>query len=195
MRTLAAVLTALVLFVACGSPTDSNEAGGGGSGSASGDSSPGSTPDSEVPVDDDVYDRDKDCEPGVMIEEGDDPDDAVVHQPCPTEPVPGQPKYKLVRPFEGETTDVRPVPWRRYVPADGDRSFLLVYWSGVAPCNVLDRVELKESDDKVVATVYEGASAEKSDALCIEIAVLKAVEITLDEPLGDRKLVDGAPNK
>jgi hypothetical protein len=193
MRTLAAILTTLVLFAACGSP-DSTEAGSGGSGGgSSGNPGAGTTPGSESPVDDDVYDRDKDCEPGVMVEEGDDPDDAVTHQPCPTEPVPGKPKYELVEPFEGETTNVRPVRWERALPGDDKRTFLLVYWSGVEPCNVLDRVEVTERANEVVATIYEGASAEKSDVVCIEIAVQKAVEITLDEPLGDRKLVDGAP--
>lgn len=40
--------------------------------------------------------------------------------------------------------------------------------------------------------MLEGSDPGARDTACIEIAVLKAVDVTLDRPLGDRRLVDGA---
>jgi hypothetical protein len=194
MKTITALLAALLaaaLLVACGSPDNSSEAGGG-SGDA-GSSAPGNEPeDPDSPTSDDPYSRDKDCG-DVTGGQGDDPDEPVMQEPCPNQTPPGGAKFELVVPYEGPVEGVRAIPWERSrASGSDDRTFLLIYWSGVEPCNVLDRVEIKEAADKVVATIYEGAAADQQNVACIEIAVQKAVEITLDEPLGERQLVNGA---
>lgn len=191
---LMAALLAAALLVACGSPNGSTEAGGGSGGTGgSGTSVPGSEPeDPDSPTSDDAYDRDKDC-PEDSGGQGDDPDEPVQQMPCPDPEPPGGAKFEIVEPYDGPVDQAIPVAWERSrARGSDDRSFLLIYWSGVEPCHVLDRVEVEERADEVVATIYEGAASDQQNVACIEIAMQKAVRITLDEPLGERKLVDGA---
>jgi hypothetical protein len=194
MKTLTALLAALVaaalLLAACGNPDGSTEAGGSGDSGAS--SVPGSTPDPDAPTSDDAYSRDDDC-PDVSSGEGESPDEPVMRKPCPNQKPPGGARFELAEPYDGPVDQVRPIPWERSrARGSDDRTFLLIYWSGVEPCNVLDRVEVEEQAGKVVATIYEGAAGDQQNVACIEIAVQKAAVITLDEPLGERELVDGA---
>jgi hypothetical protein len=44
----------------------------------------------------------------------------------------------------------------------------------------------------VTVTLFEGHDASAGDVACIEIALLKKVVVQLDEPVGDRRVVDGA---
>jgi hypothetical protein len=193
MKTLTALIAALLaaaLLTACGSPDDSTETGGGSGGSDT--SVPNTEPeDPDSPTRDDAYRRD-DC-PDVSSGQGDDAEEPALQRPCPNPKPPGGAKFEIVEPYDGGVDLPRPIPWdRSRARGSDDRTFLLIYWSGVEPCNVLDRVEIEESSGKVVATIFEGSAADQQNVACIEIAMLKAVEITLDEPLGERKLVDGA---
>ncbi|GAA0374529.1 hypothetical protein GCM10010160_00710 [Acrocarpospora corrugata] len=88
----------------------------------------------------------------------------------------------------GNTLSPRKIPWTGTEPvADG----LKINWvSGVEPCNSLDRVDVKYSDTEVTVTLWEGTT--DKDAICIEIAIEKATIVKLTEPVGDRKIVDGA---
>jgi hypothetical protein len=193
MKTLTALLAALVaaaLLAACGNPDGSTEAGGGSGDSAT--SVPGNTPDPDAPTSDDAYSRDDNC-PEVSSGQGESPDEPVLRKPCPNQKPPSGGRFELAEPYDGPIEQVRPVPWERSrARGSDDRTFLLIYWSGVEPCNVLDRVEVEEEAGKVTATIYEGAAADQQNVACIEIGVQKAVVITLDEPLGERDLVDGA---
>ena len=180
---------AFTLIAACGSPDGSTTAGGDDPGT----SVPGSTPaDPDAPTSDDPYDRGDDC-PEPSPEPGASPDEPVTRGPCPNPEPPGGAGFEIAEPYDGPTTGVRAVQWQRSrARGADDRSFLLIYWSGVEPCNVLDRVEVEENADEVVATIYEGSAADQQNVACIEIGVKKAVRITLDAPLGDRDLIDGA---
>jgi len=194
MKTLTALIAAVlvaVLLAACGNPDNSTEAGGGSG--DSGTSVPGNTPsDPDSPTSDDAYRRDKDC-PEISAGQGDDADGPVLQKPCPDPKPPGGAKFEVVEPYDGPVDQAQPIAWERSrARGSDDRTFLLVYWSGVEPCYVLDRVEVTEKAGKVVATIFEGAAGDQQNVACIEIAVQKAVVITLDEPLGERKLVDGA---
>ncbi len=51
-----------------------------------------------------------------------------------------------------------------------------VWWSGVAPCAVLQRIDVERSGAEIVLTIYEGGDP---DAVCIAIAVLKAADVDL----------------
>lgn len=121
--------------------------------------------------------------------ETDNPD-----QPVSTPAGPGspgtEPGYQLVQPRPG-MIDVRPIPWTDYEVLD-DRTIRVFFTSGVEPCYVLDRVEVAYNPDTVTVTLYQGTAPDARDTACIEIAVEKAVDVTLEEPLGGRTVVDGA---
>jgi hypothetical protein len=86
--------------------------------------------------------------------------------------------------------DVRPVPWRRAKSRGSEVT--LVYWSGVEPCNVLDHVDVEETQETVTITLHEGHDPDAEDVACIELAVEKQTTVTLERPVGGRKLLDGA---
>ncbi|GAA1269635.1 hypothetical protein Psi02_19740 [Planotetraspora silvatica] len=92
----------------------------------------------------------------------------------------------------GNTINPRKVPWISAKPTDDGTALNVVWWSGVEPCNVLDRVEVAETADTVTVTLWEGHDRRQPDAMCIEIAIQKQTRVRLPAPLGDRKVVDGA---
>ena len=73
--------------------------------------------------------------------------------------------------------------------ADG-RRVTLYYYSGLDECYGLDRIEIRERPRKVTLTVFEGHHPEAE--VCAEIAQEVRSIATLDRPLGDRRVVDGA---
>lgn len=109
--------------------------------------------------------------------------------------VPGRngkgPGYEIVEPRPG-MHEVGARPFERVVPGEDGRRLTVIFWSGVEPCHVLDRVEVQESAAKVTITLYEGSAPKARNTACIEIAVKKAVEVELDGPLAGRKVIDGA---
>lgn len=109
-------------------------------------------------------------------------------EPCPTED-PSGPGYQLVKVRDG-LVDPHPTDWRRAVPREGGKVLRLIFWSGIDDCYGVADVEVIETTAKVEVTLIEGR-VPTADA-CIEIAVKKAVDVPLDEPLGDRRVVDGA---
>ena len=96
----------------------------------------------------------------------------------PVEPTPGM-------------ADVRARRFDRAIVND-DGTVTILFVSGVEPCTVLDHVDVDYADDTVTITLFEGRDASAGDVACIEIAVLKSVTITLDQPLAGRTIVDGA---
>ncbi|WP_250575267.1 hypothetical protein [Nonomuraea sediminis] len=88
----------------------------------------------------------------------------------------------------GHTINPHKVQWQKAV-AKG-RDVKLTWWSGVAPCTVLDHVKVTETARRVTLTIYEGAKSK--DVSCIMIAIQKTTIVKLKSPLGHRKLVDGA---
>lgn len=78
-------------------------------------------------------------------------------------------------------------------PAGGESRLLVFYWGGVEDCWRLAKVDSKETTEEVVVTVYEGSPAAlPPGTACLEMAVLKVVEVDLMGPLGDRRVLDGA---
>ncbi|GII30736.1 hypothetical protein [Planotetraspora mira] len=92
----------------------------------------------------------------------------------------------------GNTINPRKVPWISATPTDDGKALDVVWWSGVEPCNMLDRVEVAETADTVAVTLWEGHDRRQPDAVCIDIAIQKQTRVRLPAPLGDRKVVDGA---
>ncbi|GAA3127001.1 hypothetical protein GCM10010466_17300 [Planomonospora alba] len=92
----------------------------------------------------------------------------------------------------GDTVDPRKVRWLTAKRHQNDRTLRIVWWSGVEPCNVLDRVTVKETSGRVTVTLWEGPSSTVQNVACIEIAIQKSTTVKLKKPLGGRKIVDGA---
>jgi hypothetical protein len=121
-----------------------------------------------------------------------DPDTPVCHEVPPDEQptdVP-EPSPSPVEPRPG-MAGVHPIGWDDADVAGDGRTVTLTFWSGVEPCYVLDHVDVRYGTETVTITLYEGSGPDAKDIACIEIAQYKSVTITLDEDLGDRKLVDG----
>ncbi len=178
--------------------------------SGPGNGAPGSSGGGAValPPDDGSVVHDIPC--GVLVEGNDGtvsyemcPDDPGLEpEPVPglePEPVPGLepepvPEPTIVKPTPG-MAGVHPVSFAgggAYVSPDDSRVIVVDYWSGIEPCYVLDHIEVVETGDSVTITLLEGSDPAAGDAVCIEIGVFKRALITLDEPLGDRRIVDGA---
>jgi hypothetical protein len=96
------------------------------------------------------------------------------------DPDPGQPQ--LVVPVPGQL-NVHPVAIEELVARVEGRHAVLnaIWWSGVEPCYVLDSVfwKLDPPTNTITVSVHEGNGP--GDAMCIEIAVQKAVVIDLGD--------------
>ena len=118
------------------------------------------------------------------------PDAPVSATPAPG-PEPTGPGYTLVEPRPG-MAGVRPIGFNRAQPLGDGSTLRVIFWSGVEPCSVLDHVEVQETARNVTITLYEGSDPEAGDVACIEIAMKKAVDVTLQAPLEKRAVIDGA---
>ena len=97
------------------------------------------------------------------------------------------PTPRLLEPEPG-LVDVMPHPWDS-AEVLGRRTVQVTFYGGVEECYGLDRVEVRERPTRVVISVFTGRKP--GAGVCIEIAELQAVRVTLDRPVGDRKIVDG----
>jgi hypothetical protein len=162
----ALILSAAMLLGACGSPAP-DEAGprfpGGGG---------GSSPDARCPAPSPA------ATPDTPMSSCSEPGGG------------GGKRYELTEPHPGMAQPI-PTPWVKATP-QGSRTLLVRFWSGVEPCYVLDRVEVEESDERVTITLFVGSDPEADAVACIELAQLKAVKVSLEAPVGDRKVIDGA---
>lgn len=119
-----------------------------------------------------------------------DPEEPVSNEPeDPIADVP-HPKPSPVHPKPGQE-NVHPIGWDKSRVAKDGESVDIIFWSGVEPCYVLDRVEVDYGADKVVITLFQGSTPMEEEVACIDIALQKVTTVELEEPLGDRKVVDG----
>jgi hypothetical protein len=117
-----------------------------------------------------------------------DPDSPVTGSPGTGSPGPS-PSPDLLEPRAG-LVDLRPHPWDEAVPLR-PAELLVTFYGGVEECYGLDRVEVEERRKTVTITLFTGRVPQAE--VCIEIAVYQGVVVTLDEPVGDRTIRDGAP--
>jgi hypothetical protein len=126
---------------------------------------------------------------------GTGPDATVSYTPCPgdDDPVVTDPYHgaQKVEPTPG-MSDVYPRAFDKAVVGDDGRTLTVFFWSGVEPCYVLDHINADYGPGAITITLFEGHDASAGDVACIEIALLKKVVVQLDEPVGDRRIVDGA---
>jgi hypothetical protein len=129
---------------------------------------------------------------GQTIESGTGPDGTVAYAPCPgEEPTPVEPQPQVVTPTPG-MADVNPRPYDSVTIGDDDRTLSIDFWSGIAPCDVLDHVDVSYGADVVTVTLFAGYDPSAGNVACIDIAQFERVVVTLDEPLNGRTIVDGA---
>lgn len=108
--------------------------------------------------------------------------------PVVTDPSHGAQK---VEPTPG-MSDVYPRAFDKTVVGEDGRTLTIFFWSGVEPCYVLDHVDTDYGPGAITVTLFEGHDASAGDVACIEIALLKKVVVQLEQPVGDRRIVDGA---
>jgi len=120
-----------------------------------------------------------------------DPDDPVTSPSVdPSDPTdPGEPTRVVPRPG---MADVRPTAFDVENSVATSGGVLVRYWTGVAPCSVLDHYDVVETDEVATITLFVGSDPDRPDAVCIELALLGEVKVPLSVPLGDRTLVDGS---
>lgn len=116
------------------------------------------------------------------------PDTPVTSSPRPRDPMPNSGGPMRVEPRDG-LVDVRPVRFEKAEVKD-EGTLEIQFFDGVEECYGVDRVEVGYEPEKVTVTLFTGREPEAE--VCIELAVLKSVEVALDEPVDGRKVVDGA---
>jgi hypothetical protein len=103
---------------------------------------------------------------------------AVIVDPTPVDPAAGQPAIVIPKPGQKNPREVGATTLQTSV--DGRHVLVKVIWySGVEPCNVLDSVKVERSASEVTISLVEGSS--DLDAICIEIAQLKATIVDLGD--------------
>jgi hypothetical protein len=91
--------------------------------------------------------------------------------------------------------DVQPVSWWEYGALD-DHTMLVTYASQGPPCEMLDRVEVDQTDIRLTITLYQGRDPDADpDGPCAGPTRIFDVEVPLSgphEPSGDIPVIDGA---
>jgi len=125
------------------------------------------------------------------VVQGDAPDATVSYTPCDTTetPVPVDPSITVPTPG---MANVRSRTFDTAMIGDDDRTVTIDYYSGIEPCSALDHIDVVETADTVTITLYEGNDPSGDNVVCPDIAIAKRTVVTLDAPLGDRTIVDGA---
>lgn len=106
-------------------------------------------------------------------------DPPVVTGPGGAAPI-GQPRATIVTPKPGRL-DVHPVGASTVEGSVSGRrvTVRLTWWSGVAPCSVLDSIDVVRTGSAIVLTIREGA--DQRGVACIELAMLKGAIVDLGE--------------
>jgi hypothetical protein len=112
-------------------------------------------------------------DPGVGI------DPPVVSGPGGPAPI-GPPRATIVTPKPGRL-DAHPVGAGTIEASVTGRKVAvrLTWWSGVAPCSVLDSIDVARTGSAIVLTIREGA--DQRGVACIDLAMLKGAIVDLGE--------------
>ena len=186
-RTLGLLIVPLLL-AACANATSvtpgEGDTSGGGS---SGLSVPGSTGSGTIDRDNPVDRVVKPC--GTPVVSGSGPDATVGYSPCSSDQMP-EPVSSPVEPTPG-MADVHAIGWDSAdVSADG-LHVTISFTSGVAPCSVLDHVDVAYGTSAVTITLYEGHEPGGGQVACPAIAMFKQTTVDLTEPVAGRDVKDG----
>ena len=176
----AAVLSAVLVLAACagaGAPPGSSSPPS----SSTGPASPGSSASTDVPPsasDGGGGDGSGSTGGGAPGDPGTGSGIGLPIGPAPVDPGAGQPAIVIPKPGRLNPHAVAPIALASSV--DGRHVLVKVTWyGGIAPCSVLDSVKVARSPNTIQLTVLEGA--DEADAICPEIAMLKATIADLGE--------------
>jgi hypothetical protein len=86
--------------------------------------------------------------------------------------------------------DVAPRRYEKTKVVDSGGSLEIYFWDGIEECTGVDHAHLAYGSDKITVNLFTGRNPEAE--VCTEQAVYKVFTVELEEPLDDRKLVDGA---
>lgn len=136
-----------------------------------------------------------DCDDMIVVPDPGSGDDPTASCPvgtpdCNDTPMapPGEPQ--VVEPTPG-MANVRARPFDTATVGDDGTTITIDFVSGVEPCSVLDHIDVAYGSGTVTITLFEGNDPSAGEVACIDIGVFKRTIVTLDEPLGDRVIVDG----
>jgi hypothetical protein len=98
--------------------------------------------------------------------------------PTPVGPDAGEPQ--LVRAIPGRANPHQVAPIKLETSVDGRHALVRITWyGGVEPCHALDSVRIERTGLEIAVTPIEGSN--DPNAMCIEIAVLKATIVDLGD--------------
>ncbi len=87
-------------------------------------------------------------------------------------------------------------PWHRSEPVGDGRRLKVVWFTGPRP---LERVDVEEEPDRVTVTLWErmppAFDADGTPTATRAIGIMRCVEVLLAQPLGDRRVFDGATDQ
>ena len=127
---------------------------------------------------------------GTPVVSGSGSDATVGYAPCPSAGMPMPTVAAGVEPTPG-MADVHAIGWDTAgVSADG-LHVTISFTSGVAPCSVLDHVDVAYGVKAVTITLFEGHEPDAGQVACPAIAMFKQTTVDLTEPVGDRDVNDG----
>jgi len=127
---------------------------------------------------------------GTTVTSGSGPDASVGFTACPgDEPPVVHPQ--IVEPTPG-MANLHPIAFDTAKVGDDDRTVTVDFVTGVAPCSVLDHVDVSYGAGAVTITLFEGHDPDSGMVACPAIAVFERTIVTLDRSLGGRTIVDGA---
>jgi hypothetical protein len=128
---------------------------------------------------------------GYQVRSGPEPDGTISYTPCPGDPSAPTPVPMPLEPTPG-MAGVHAIVWDSASVGDDGATVTVNFSMGVAPCSVLDHVDVAYATDTVTITLFEGHDPNAGNVGCIDIAMLASTTVTLDQPLAGRKIVDGA---
>ena len=100
-------------------------------------------------------------------------------------------------PSASDSEDVFPVTWDRVTTASDGKKLTIQYGRGA--CSVLERVDVRESSDKVELTVLVSPNGkegrgEDGEPACVGSEFVEQTSVELRASLGRREIIDGACN-
>lgn len=119
-----------------------------------------------------------------------DPDTPTSNTPAPNPTGSIEDGAQRVVPDPGAESP-RPHSYEKVKKLDEEK-LRVFFYQGVAPCSVLDRVEVEYGTETVQVTLFVGSAPASEDVACIEIAVYNFVDVELDESIAGREILDGA---
>ena len=118
-----------------------------------------------------------------------DPDSPVSSSPDPGGGGTDDMKAMRVMAQQG-LVDAAPHRYEKVEVVDSGRALDIYFWDGIEECTGVDHAHMTYEPDRIMVYLFTGRNPEAE--VCTEQAVYKVFTVELDEPIDDRKLVDGA---